>query len=102
MQRVSRLCLSSGVGFQKVSTVPVFLSLMKISLSCGGGAEEGTEGQKALLTRPDRPSAGGRGTLGSKTIHVRWILKNTSTNLQPNTLEQKLSSEPEFCASNKI
>lgn len=36
MQRVSRLCLSSGVGFQKVSTVPVFLSLMKISLSCEG------------------------------------------------------------------
>lgn len=80
MQRVSRLCLSSGVGFQKVSTVPVFLSLMKISLSCGGGAEEGTEGQKALLTRPDRPSVGG-GTLGSKTIHVRWILKNTSDKL---------------------
>lgn len=34
VQRVRRLCLSSGVGFQKVSTVPVFLSLMKISLSC--------------------------------------------------------------------
>lgn len=34
MQRVSRLCLSSGVGFQNVSMVPVFLSLMKISLSC--------------------------------------------------------------------
>lgn len=33
VQRVSRLCRSSGVGFQKVSTVPVFLSLMKISLS---------------------------------------------------------------------
>lgn len=36
VQRVSRLCLSSVVGFQKVSTVPVFLSLMKISLSCEG------------------------------------------------------------------
>lgn len=34
VQRVSRLCRSSGIGFQKVSTVPVFLSLMKISLSC--------------------------------------------------------------------
>lgn len=44
VQRVSRLCLRSGVGFQKVSTVPVFLSLMKISLSCLG------ESQKALLT----------------------------------------------------
>lgn len=36
VQRVSRLCLRSGVGFQNVSTVPVFLSLMKISLSCEG------------------------------------------------------------------
>lgn len=35
VKRIRRLCLRSGVGFQKVSTVPVFLSLMKISLSCG-------------------------------------------------------------------
>lgn len=36
VHRISRLCLSSDVGFQNVSMVPVFLSLMKISLSCEG------------------------------------------------------------------
>lgn len=34
VQRISRHCLTSDVGFQKVSTIPVFLSFMKISLSC--------------------------------------------------------------------
>lgn len=58
MQRVSRLCLSSGVGFQKVSTVPVFLSLMKISLSCEGKAiNQNTTSTLCLASRVTAPCA---------------------------------------------
>lgn len=59
VQRVRRLCLSSGVGFQKVSTVPVFLSLMKISLSCGRCNVVGGRRSKhsSYLTQSEKPNS---------------------------------------------